>query len=275
MRIPQVTDRMRRAPVHALRAVFTGIGQMFVAADRLKEQAGQSAAPATAGQARSAAGGNVPGQDRRHGPAGPAGSAGPGWSSRRSSASFGGAPGATKAPASDHGARGAAKPGAPAKSGRGSGRSRKPGAAPAETRWRSLDQTGNVRLLSAEDLALEYPTTPAATPTPAPRYSFDEPEPEPAADALPEPSEDIDITLEAEPVPLDPELTASAVPEPPAAELPLPNYDELSLPSLRARLRNLDADQLRTLADYERSHAARDDVVMMFTRRIEKLAAEG
>ena len=66
-----------------------------------------------------------------------------------------------------------------------------------------------------------------------------------------------------------------SAPEPPAAELPVPNYDELSLPSLRARLRNLDADQLRTLADYERSHAARDDVVMMFKRRLEKHAADG
>jgi hypothetical protein len=57
------------------------------------------------------------------------------------------------------------------------------------------------------------------------------------------------------------------------AELPVPSYDSLSLPSLRARLRNLDIPQLRTLADYERSHAARDDVLTMFERRIEKLAA--
>jgi hypothetical protein len=61
--------------------------------------------------------------------------------------------------------------------------------------------------------------------------------------------------------------------EPADAELPVPNYDSLSLPSLRARLRGLDIPQLRMLVDYERSHAARADVTTMFERRIEKLAA--
>ncbi len=48
MRIPQVTGRVRRGPGQALRAVFTGIGQMFLAADRLKEQV-ESAADAESG----------------------------------------------------------------------------------------------------------------------------------------------------------------------------------------------------------------------------------
>ena len=60
---------------------------------------------------------------------------------------------------------------------------------------------------------------------------------------------------------------------PSAAVLPVPNYDELSLPSLRARLRTLDADQLRVLVQYERTHAGRPDIVGMFERRIAKLAA--
>jgi hypothetical protein len=55
---------------------------------------------------------------------------------------------------------------------------------------------------------------------------------------------------------------------------PLPNYDELSVASLRARLRNLDVAQVRQLADYERAHAARDGVLAMFERRIAKLEAE-
>jgi hypothetical protein len=59
------------------------------------------------------------------------------------------------------------------------------------------------------------------------------------------------------------------------AGLPVPNYDALSVPSLRARLRNLDTAQLRVLVDYEQSHAARADVVAMFGRRIAKLAAGG
>ncbi len=57
-----------------------------------------------------------------------------------------------------------------------------------------------------------------------------------------------------------------------AAALPLPNYDELSIASLRARLRNLSASQLTVLISYEKSHADRADVVSMFERRIVKLA---
>jgi hypothetical protein len=59
-----------------------------------------------------------------------------------------------------------------------------------------------------------------------------------------------------------------------AAELPVPRYDELSLPSLRARLRGLDAGQVAMLAAYERAHAGRPDVVAMFERRIARLAGE-
>ena len=69
----------------------------------------------------------------------------------------------------------------------------------------------------------------------------------------------------------------AAGPEPAAAAAdtaPLPNYDELSVPSLRARLRNLDVTQVRQLAEYERAHAARAEVLTMFERRIAKLEAE-
>jgi uncharacterized iron-regulated protein len=59
-----------------------------------------------------------------------------------------------------------------------------------------------------------------------------------------------------------------------AAAAPLPNYDELSVASLRARLRNLDVVQVGELAEYERAHAARADVLTMFERRIAKLEAE-
>jgi len=55
--------------------------------------------------------------------------------------------------------------------------------------------------------------------------------------------------------------------------VPLPNYDELSIASLRARLRNLDLTQVRQLAEYERAHAARADVIGMLDRRIVKLQA--
>jgi hypothetical protein len=57
-----------------------------------------------------------------------------------------------------------------------------------------------------------------------------------------------------------------------AGQLPLPNYDDLSVASLRARLRNLSADQISQLIDYEKSHAGRADVITMFERRIVKLS---
>jgi hypothetical protein len=93
-----------------------------------------------------------------------------------------------------------------------------PAAATPGTRWRSLDETGNVRVLSAD-----------------------------------EPGDDAGAG---------------------ATELPLARYDELSLASIRARLRSLDVDQLRVLANYERRNAERPEVLGMLERRIEKLDAE-
>ncbi len=84
------------------------------------------------------------------------------------------------------------------------------------------------------------------------------------------------------------EVTAAEIPAEPVAELaatgpgtadnasagqlPVPNYAELSVASLRARLRMLDATQVRMLLDYEQAHAARPTVITMFERRIAKLA---
>jgi hypothetical protein len=75
-----------------------------------------------------------------------------------------------------------------------------------------------------------------------------------------------------------PKPKAKAEPAPKAEpalppELPVPGYDGLSLPSLRARLRNLDAAQLRVLVEYEKSAARRQEVVTMFERRIARLEA--
>jgi Tfp pilus assembly protein FimV len=58
------------------------------------------------------------------------------------------------------------------------------------------------------------------------------------------------------------------------AELPLANYDESTVASLRARLRNLTVAQLTQLVEYEKGHAARADVITMFERRIAKIESE-
>jgi hypothetical protein len=58
---------------------------------------------------------------------------------------------------------------------------------------------------------------------------------------------------------------------PPAA---FPNYDELTLPQLRARLRRFSLADLHELLDYERAHASRPDFTKMLARRIDTVRAE-
>jgi len=169
MRVPQVTERMKEAPAHALRAVFAGIGQVLLVADRIKNRAtdGDGTPSAAAPESSAAASATAPAD------AAPAGAA----------------------PA------GAATPDAPA--------------------------------------AAAAPAAPAAA----------------AASAAPAAA-----------------AKAPAVPAGPAAgDLPLSNYDELSVPSLRARMRSLNPAHLRALADYERAHEGRDGVLAMFERRIAKI----
>jgi hypothetical protein len=185
---PQITGRPRPGPTEALRAVFSGIGRIFMAADK--------------GQ---------------------------------------------RAPASQ--------------------------AAAQQPRWRSLDETGNVRLLTPEDLGDGNPEVrPEPPPIPAP--------PDVAASSP-------DVAASPPDVAASPPGAAASAPgaaasppgaaaSPPDAEnLPLASYDTLSLASIRARLRKLDVAQLRTLVDYEATHAERADVLGMLERRIEKLESGG
>jgi hypothetical protein len=199
MRIPQIADRVKEAPTQAARAVFGGIGQLLLVADRIKSRAAEP--------------------DLMEPDSGP----------RQARA---GRPGPVPA-------------------------------APDETRWRSLDKTGNVRLLGAEDQA-DDETGPAAASV-ADAVGPAEPE-----EAEPEPSSPVgepeSLASEAEPEAKDDDL---------ALPLPLPNYDDLSLPSLRARLRNLGRDQLRVLIAYEQANAGREAVLIMFERRIAKLDQAG
>ena len=121
---------------------------------------------------------------------------------------------------------------------------RSSGPAPAASRFRSLDQTGNVRLLSAEDFGEDD--------------DRDGPVPVPAGK------------------PADTGLPGAPQSRPPASAdgaLPLAGYDSLTLASIRARLRGLTVSQLRTLAEYEARNAERPEVLGMFERRIEKLEA--
>jgi hypothetical protein len=221
MRFPQVGERMREAPAQALRAMFAGIGQVLLVADRMRSHpAGPDA--------------DQPGADK-HQLAAPRPVAADDAAARRP----------------------AAGPLRPA----GSQPADLAGGHPAgqeASRWRSLDETGNVRILPVSDQT----RSPAE---PAPAQSIPPAEPGLAEQSATDPGLAEQSATEpavAEPVSAD---TTGPV------ELPIANYDDLSLASLRARLRNLDSAQLHALLGYERAHAARPAVLGMFERRISKL----
>jgi hypothetical protein len=173
MRVPQLNERVKEAPAHALRAVFGGIGSLLSVSDKIRNKPATAEAPATA-------------------------------------------------PAAAH------ETAAPATA-----------AAPA---------------------AATAPET-TAVPDVAPAAAAPEEVVAPETTAVP------DVVAAPETTAVPDVAAASEV----AAELPLANYDSLTIASLRARLRNLSADQLAQLIDYEKAHANRAEVITMFERRITKL----
>src|SRR3954452_7218238 len=58
-------------------------------------------------------------------------------------------------------------------------------------------------------------------------------------------------------------------------ELPIPDFDNISIGSLRARLRPLSVEQLVTLREWEQAHANRLNVITTLDNRIAKLGAAG
>ena len=186
MRVPEVTERMKEAPAHALRAVFAGIGQVLLVADRLKNRPG-----------------GEPGEPATAAPAGAAARAGAGsadaWATAADDPLTGAAPAGSAT----------ARP------------------APAAT-------------------ATASPT--ASSPAPA------RPAPGPAAASVTATSPVPDRAATAQASAAGASAAAGATPE--AAGLPLAGYDDLSVASLRARMRSLDVAGLRELVGYEKNHAS-------------------
>ena len=285
MRVPQVSERIKEAPAQALRGVFAGIGQLLLITDKLRNKASHQDVP----QARTPAASEIVTDTTVTSPADQGAGTAPVDAAAAAAPSAPAAAAAAAAAAPAPAEAVAAEP-APAKPAVKARRTTakpvtdkpvtaKPSAKPATTKpvtprrtaakaaaaeaaessgeaapkppkrqsARNFDKTGNVRVLGDEA------DSPAASAVPA------------AAAAAPEPAPTPEPAAAAEPV---------VAAEPAAAAAPLPNYDELSVASLRARLRNLDVAQVRQLAEYERVHAARADVLTMFERRIAKLEAE-
>ena len=214
MPIPQVNDRIKEAPVVMLRAVFAGIGQLLLTADKVRARAaGQVWTPDHATADAPAAKPSV-------------------WRSAEKARN-----GSTHYP--------------PARTG--------PAPAAEEPAERPAAATPAEPAEDASPLAAAEPAAaPAATadPVATPATEAGPPATEPGA-------------------PADPVAQAGPVAGPAAeAEAPLPGYDDLSLASLRARLRGLDAATIQDMLAYEKAHAQRDPVIGMLERRLAKITAE-
>jgi len=133
--------------------------------------------------------------------------------------------------------------------------------APAEPKAQAATEPSNVKVLDPEAASPETATPETATPETA------TPETATPETATPETATPETATPEtATPETATPETEAST-------DLPLANYDTLTVASLRARLRNLSPGQLSILIDYEKAHAGREEVVGMFERRVAKIKA--
>jgi len=241
MRVPQVSERIKEAPAQALRGVFAGIGQLLLYTDKLRNKAPYAHAPAASPSPSPPPAAAPPTKPTAPGP-------------DRTAASAPADRDVAAEPAAAETARTSTAPKTP-----------KVPAAPktpaAATEIRDFDKTGNVRLITAEEARAD--DVPAAAEEPEARAA--------AAEAVPAAAEEPGTPAAEEPG------TPASADEPAAAPAdagpPLPNYDQLSIPSLRARLRNLDVTQVRGLVEYEKRHAGRADVLVMFERRIAKLEA--
>jgi hypothetical protein len=107
-----------------------------------------------------------------------------------------------------------------------------------------------------------------ATPPPAPDIAAAPPVARSATSPVPEVR-----TLTSAPAEVPPREAVDAPPRDiAAADLPLPDYDHLTLASLRARLVRLDLESLTLIREYEKAHANRLPVMTMLENRIAKVS---
>jgi hypothetical protein len=252
MRVPQVSERIKEAPAQALRGVFAGIGQLLLITDKLRHKT-----PVHEDVPRDRTSETAPAITD-------AAVTSPAGSHQETAAAAAAPPAAAEVAAGQVvTAEPLAEPAEAAPVAEASKPS-KPSKPPKRQSTRNFDKTGNVRLLADETAAVAEPIAAEPIAAPEPIGTF---EPKVVAEPVvaPEPV----IVSEAAP----PEPIAAAEPMA-AAGPPLPNYDALTVASLRARLRNLSVAQVRQLAEYERAHAGRAEVLGMYERRIARLEAE-
>jgi hypothetical protein len=144
--------------------------------------------------------------------------------------------------------------------GRALGGRRKGGAAPA-AQAEATGGEGHVKVVDTE-AAAETTTAEAAAAQPVAAETVAAQTVPDVADTMPDVVPETATTQAAQ-------TTETAA----GGELPLANYDTLTVASLRARLRTLTVPQLRILVDYEQAHQGREEVTGMFERRIAKIVA--
>lgn len=268
MPIPQVNDRIKEAPAVMLRAVFAGVGQLLLAADKVRSRAAESGWPAvpksqSRGHSRwhsldESRGGTVPlprDKETIRKPPAPGDDAPNGSVAGQKQAAAVQASVTEQAPAPvltvparsvpmrPASAKQASKGGSAAKA-KADGKAK--AAAKAET-------TGKAKPAVTADSAATVKSASKAKPGQAAK-----------ADSAVKPGK---------PKPASKPKSAAKA-KPVADTPPLPGYDDLTLPSLRARMRGFDVATLRAVLDYEKAHARRGDVITMFERRLAKVTAE-
>jgi hypothetical protein len=139
--------------------------------------------------------------------------------------------------------------------------------------------SGNVKVVTPEPAAAEAEAAPEAVAAPEAEAAPEAVVTEPAAAEAAAPTA-------GEPAPARPEKAAakkapakkdakpavdSGTAGDATSELPLANYDELTVNSLRARMTKLSPGQLTVLIEYEKAHQGREDVIGMFERRITRI----
>ncbi len=278
MRIPtQVTERVKEAPAQALRAVFSGIGQVLLVADRIKHRAAEPDRPAAV---------EPPAQPRRPAPVLRDETR---WRSLDTTGNVRLLSEDEAARAEPPVARGSLSPETmpvPATETIPARAAETTPVPAAETTPAPADGAAPARAAELVDVAAETPeATGPAVAAEVIEFAVEAVEPAVAAEVF-----EADETAEA----VEPAAAAEAVepaaaaaqtspeaPEEPGpavirqATLPVPNYDNLTVASLRARLRGLDRSQVQLLRDYEKANAGRAEILTMFERRIVKLDSGG
>jgi hypothetical protein len=282
MRVPQVSERIKEAPAQALRGVFAGIGQLLLITDKLRNKASHQDVPRarTPGASQNVTDTTVTSPADRGAGTAPADAA-------------------AAPPAAAPAAPAAAAPAAAAPSEAVAAPTEAVAAEPAPAKPAVKARRTAAKPVTDKPVTAKPPAKPATTKPVTPRRTAAKAAAAEAAEAAgeaapkppkPQSARNFDKTGNvrvlgdeadspvAGATPATPATPAAAEPvvaaEPTAAAAPLPNYGELSVASLRARLRNLDIAQVRQCAEYERAHAGRAEVLTMFERRITKLEAE-